>query len=55
MLTLLGFMICSEHLLLMLTLSLVYKVEIQVGGFASSRRGVFKLQNCPLAFWNILN
>ena len=46
MLTLLAFLICSEHLFLMLALSLPYKADIQVGGFVSSRRGVFKLQNC---------
>ena len=54
-LTLLDFLICSEHFLLMLALSLVYKAYIQVGGFVSSRWAVFKLQNCPLAFWHVLN
>ena len=42
MLTLLAFLICSEHLFLMLALSLAYKADIHVGGFASGRRGVFK-------------
>ena len=55
MLTLLAILICSEHLLLMLALSLAFKADIQVGGFASSKRGVFKLQNCLLAFWHVLN
>ena len=50
MFTVLAFLICSEHLFLMLALSLVYKADIHVGGFASGRRGVFKLQNCLLAF-----
>ena len=48
--TLLVFLICSDHLFSMLDLSLAYKAVIHVGGFASGRRGVFKLQNCPLAF-----
>ena len=55
MLTLLAFLICSEHLFSMLALSLVYKADINVGGFTSGRRGVFKLQNCPLSFWHVLN
>ena len=55
MLTILAFLICSEHLLWILALSLVYKADMQVGGLASDRRGVFKLQNCPLAFWHVLN
>ena len=50
MLTLLAFLICSEHLFLMPTLSLVYKADIHVSWSVSGRRGVFKLQNCPLAF-----
>ena len=55
MLTLLVLLICSEHLFLMLALSLAYKADTQVGGLASSRRGVFKLQNCLLAFQHVLN
>ena len=55
MLTLLAFLICNEHLFLMLAFSLVYKAVIYKGGFVSGRRGVFKLQNCPLAFWPVLN
>ena len=35
MLTLLAFLICSEHLFLMLALSLVYKADIHIGGFVS--------------------
>ena len=43
MLTLLAFLICGEHLFSMPALSLAYKAVIHVGGFASGRRGVFKL------------
>ena len=53
-LTLLAFLICSEHLFWMLALSFAYKTDIQEGGFLSSRRGVFKLQNCLVAFWHVL-
>ena len=45
MLTLLAFLICSEHLFSMLALSLVHKADIHIGEFVSGRRGVFKLQN----------
>ena len=55
MLTLMAFLIFSEHLFLMLALSLVYKADIQVGGLVSGRRGVFRMQNCLLAFWHVLN
>ena len=55
MLTLLAFLICSEHLFLMRDLSLVYKADIHVGGLVNSRRVVFKLQNCLLTFWHVLN
>ena len=55
MLTLLAFLICSKHLFLMLVLSLACKADIQVVGLASGRRGVFKVQNCPLVFWHVLN
>ena len=55
MLILLAFLICSEHHFWMLALSLAYKAHTQVGGLASGRRGVFKLQKGPLAFWHILN
>ena len=34
MLTLLAFLICSEHLFSMLALSFAYKTAIHVGGFA---------------------
>ena len=33
MLTLLAFLVCSEHLCLMLALSLVYKAVMHIGGF----------------------
>ena len=55
MLILLAFLICSEHLFWMLALSLAYKADTQLGGLASGRSIVFKLQNCPLAFWHVLN
>ena len=55
MLTLLVFLICSEHLFLMPALSLAYKADIHIGGFVSGSRGVFKLQNYLLAFWHVLN
>ena len=55
MLMMLAFLICSEHLFWMLSLSLAYKADTQVGGLASGRSGVFKLQNCQLAFWHVLN
>ena len=55
MFTLLAFLICNEHLFSMLALSFVYEGAIHVGGFASGRRGVFKLQNCLLAFSHVLN
>ena len=55
MLILLAFLICSEHLFWMLALSLAYKADTQVGGLANGRSGVFKLQNCLLAFWHVLD
>ena len=55
MLTLLAFLICSEHLFLMLAFSLAYKAVIHVAGIESGRRGVFKLQNCLLTCWHGLN
>ena len=55
MLTLFAFPICSEHLFSVLALSLAYKADIHIGGFANGRRGVCKLQNCPLAFWHVFN
>ena len=41
MLTLLAFLICSEHPFLMLAVFLVYKADIHVDGFLSGRRVVF--------------
>ena len=55
MLMLLACMICTEHLFLMLALSLAYKSDTQVCGLVNGKRGVFKLQNCPLASWHVLN
>ena len=54
MLTLLAFLIYNEHLFWMLALSLAYKADTQVGG-CQVVEVVFKLQNCPLAFWHVLN
>ena len=55
MLMLLAFLICSEHHFWMLSLSLAYQADPQVGGLVSGRSGVFKLQNCPWVFWHVLN
>ena len=55
MLILMAFLIYSENPFWMLALSLAYKADIQVGGFVGNKRGVFKLQNCQLAFWHVLN
>ena len=41
MLMLLAFLICSEHLFWMLSLSLAYKADTQVSGLASGRSSVF--------------
>ena len=54
-LTPLSFLICSEQLFWILAMSLAYKADMEVVGLASGRRGVFKLQNCLLAFWHVLN
>ena len=35
MLTLMAFLICSEHFFLMLAMSLAYNTDIHVGGFTS--------------------
>ena len=55
MLMLLAFLICSEHLFWMLSLSLVYRADTQVGGLANGKSGVFSMQTCLLAFWHVLN
>ena len=55
MLMLLAFLICREHHFWILSLSLAYRADTHVGGLASSRRGVFNMQNCPLAYWHVLN
>ena len=54
LLTLLAFQICSEHLFLMLALSLAYKADIHVAEFVGGRNGVYKLQNCLLACCHVL-
>ena len=55
MLMLLAFLICREFLLWILSLSLAYRADTHVGGLASSRTGMFNMQNCLLAFWHVLN
>ena len=50
-----GLLICREHLLWILPLSLAYRADTHVGVLASGRSGVFNKQNCPLAFWHVLN
>ena len=55
MLMLLAFLICREHLLWILSLSLAYRADTHVGGLAHGRSGVFNMQNCLLAFWHVLN
>ena len=52
---LLAFLICREHLLWILSLSLAYRADIRAGGLASGRGGMFNMQNCLLAFWHVLN
>ena len=49
MLMLLAFLISREHLFWMLSLSLVYRADTQVGGLLSGRSGVFSMENCLLA------
>ena len=48
MLTLLAFLICREHLLWMLSLSLAYRADTHIGGLASGRSGVLNIQ---IACW----
>ena len=55
MLMLLTFPIDKEHLFWIMSLSLAYEADMQVGGLASGRNGVFNIQNCLLAFWHVLN
>ena len=45
---LLAFLIHREHLFWILSLSLAYRADMQIGRLASSRSGVFNIQNCPL-------
>ena len=47
------FLICNEHLEVMLAKFLVYKAEVEVNGLASGWRGVGMVQNCPFAAWQI--
>ena len=55
MLMLLAFLICREHLFWILSLSLAYKADSQVGGLMSGRSSVFIVQNCPLVYWHVMN
>ena len=55
MLMLLAFLTCREHLFRRLFLSLAYRADTHVGGLASSKSGVFNIQNCPLAFLHVWN
>ena len=50
MLTLLAFLICSNHLFSIPALFFAYIAVIHDGGFASGPRGVLILKNCLLAF-----
>ena len=43
------FLICNEHLEVMLPKFLVHKAEVQVGGLATGWKGVGMVQNCPFA------
>ena len=47
------FLICNEHLEVMLAKFLAYKAEVQVGGLASGWKGVGMVQSCPFAAWQI--
>ena len=49
------FLICNEHLEVMFARFLVYKPEVQVGGFASGWKGVGMVKNCPFVAWQIWN
>ena len=44
------FLICTEHLVEILAVSLMYKAVMQDGGFVSGWNGVGMVQNCPFAF-----
>ena len=47
------FLICNEHLEVMLAKFLVYKAKVQVGGLASGWKGEGMVQNCPFTAWQI--
>ena len=51
----LAFLICREHLFSIPDLFLAYMAAIHDGGLTSGWRDALILQNCPLAFWHILN
>ena len=46
MIMLLTFLICREHPFWILSLSLAYRADTQVGRLANGRSGVFSMQNC---------
>ena len=47
------FLICDEHLEVIVAKYLVYIAEVRVGGLASGWKGVGMVQNCPFAAWQI--
>ena len=47
------FLICNEHLEVILAKFLGYKAEVQVGGLDSGWKGVVMVQNCLFADWKI--
>ena len=55
MLTLWAFLICSEHHFSIPALFFAYIAVIHNVGFTIGGRGALILQNCPLAFWYVLN
>ena len=55
MLMLWALLTCEEHLVVILAVFLVYRAVMQDGGLASGWKCTLILQNCPLAFWHMLN
>ena len=55
MLMLLNFLTLREHLLWILFLSLVWRDDEHVGGLASGKSVVCRIQSCPLALSHIWN
>ena len=54
MLMLLAFLICRKHLFRILSLSLTYRADTQVGGLPSGRSGVLNMQNYLLACYELI-